>query len=74
MQITYVEPYFDDFELRKRRLESEKNYGISECWPVSFLPITLAVYLIIVVYMVSPRTLRAGDAIHAGGFSAWKHF
>ncbi|KAL5969057.1 Dedicator of cytokinesi protein 7 [Taenia solium] len=28
LQITYVEPYFEEFELRKRRLEHERNYGI----------------------------------------------
>lgn len=28
LQITYVEPHFEEFELRKRRLECERNYGI----------------------------------------------
>ncbi|VDM18675.1 unnamed protein product [Hydatigera taeniaeformis] len=28
LQITYVEPFFEEFELRKRKLESERNYGI----------------------------------------------
>ncbi|KAL5112355.1 hypothetical protein TcWFU_006619 [Taenia crassiceps] len=28
LQITYVEPYFEEFELRKRRSEYERNYGI----------------------------------------------
>ncbi|KAM7540883.1 hypothetical protein Aperf_G00000042064 [Anoplocephala perfoliata] len=29
LQITYVEPYFEEYELRKRKLESERNYGIN---------------------------------------------
>nr|CDS28280.1 dedicator of cytokinesis protein [Hymenolepis microstoma] len=28
LQITYVEPYFEEFELRKRKNETERNYGI----------------------------------------------
>ena len=30
IQITYVEPYFDDFELRDRLTAFEKNFNISE--------------------------------------------
>ncbi|VDN99978.1 unnamed protein product [Rodentolepis nana] len=28
LQITYVEPYFEEFELRKRKSETQRNYGI----------------------------------------------
>lgn len=31
IQITYVEPYFDDFELRDRVTAFERNYNISKC-------------------------------------------
>ena len=30
VQITYVEPHFDDYELKNRRTSFEKNYNISE--------------------------------------------
>ena len=30
IQITYVEPYFDDFELRDRVTAFEKNFNISK--------------------------------------------
>jgi len=31
MQITYVEPYFDLYELRERITYFDKNYNISKC-------------------------------------------
>lgn len=31
IQITYVEPYFDEYEYKDRVTSFEKNYNISEC-------------------------------------------
>ena len=35
MQLTYVEPYFDAFELRNRNTYFERNYNISKCAALS---------------------------------------
>lgn len=38
IQITYVEPYFDEYEYKDRVTSFEKNYNISEC---VFIPLSL---------------------------------
>ncbi|VDD79508.1 unnamed protein product [Mesocestoides corti] len=43
LQITYVEPYFMDFELRKRKTEFARSMGISECC-IFFSPISPYTY------------------------------
>ena len=41
MQLTYVEPYFDVYELKDRDTYFEKNYDLSKCDIKSVFSITL---------------------------------
>ena len=41
IQVTYVEPYFDDYEMRDRVTAFEKNFTISKEWLFILLPPTL---------------------------------
>ncbi len=41
IQITYVEPYFDPYELRERKTVFEKNFNISKAFNVSTSFVTI---------------------------------
>ena len=38
IQVTYLEPYFDDWELKTRVSAYDKSFNISECTHVHLLP------------------------------------
>lgn len=48
IQITYVEPYFDEYEYKDRVTSFEKNYNISEC---VFLLLSLTKSLTLKVFL-----------------------
>ena len=55
IQITYVEPYFDDFELRDRVTAFERNFKISKLWTKrkeTYALVEISVKLLLLIYIL----------------------